>query len=92
MSSSTPIPTAAASIQIVETNEPPSKSALKKAEKLLQLQAKKALKSTVSPVVIIQQGSSGSGSGSGTNKKKVVEKVVVVEMEFIEVPQGYKKS
>lgn len=84
MSSTIPTPPPAAGAgAVVDPNEPPSKSALKKAEKLLQLQAKKALKSPVPTVV----------QGGGVKKKeKVIEKVVVVEQDFIEVPEGYKKS
>lgn len=66
--------------------EPPSKSSLKKAEKMAQLAAKKALKE----VSHAATGLTAPVPGGKKKEKPVV--VVVEELPFIEVPIGHKKG
>lgn len=67
--------------------EPPSKSSIKKAEKLAAAAARKSLKEVISAA----NGVAAVVTGAGKKKEKPVV-AVVEELPFIEVPYGHKKG
>lgn len=80
--SSIPPPTVVEDEVPLDPNAPPTKSALKRMEKAAAVAAKKAMKGPVAVAVV----------GAKKKEKEKIEKVVVVEQPFIEVPEGHKKG
>lgn len=69
--------------------EAPSKSAIKKAERLAALAARKSLKQVIATTGGNPQATGGGGGGK--RKEKLVAPVLV-ELAFIEVEEGMKKG